>query len=115
MASSSSIAFHLASASISAALILLRCSYKLFFRCKGHATCHRRWHVDDTYMAFALLPLAGRTSCILSSFSMNPEQTSNFATPEEAARQNLSAEALDQNRIISNKLLLPARIFYALL
>lgn len=73
------------------------------------------WHVDDAYMAFALLPLIGRTTCISLSFYLNPTHTYDAATEEAAAARNLSVEKLAEYYVISHKLLIPARIFYALL
>ncbi|KND91147.1 hypothetical protein TOPH_04081 [Tolypocladium ophioglossoides CBS 100239] len=109
------VAFHIASGSICASLILLRSLYRVLFRCRvHHQSCYRRWRLDDTYMALALLPLAGRTACISLSFMLNPSETTAPATAAEAAAQNMLVAQLDVNRIVSLKLHLPGRIFYAL-
>ncbi|KAK1673117.1 hypothetical protein BDP55DRAFT_556926 [Colletotrichum godetiae] len=111
---SADVTFDIVTASICALLIIVRCGYRILLRCKVHDTCHRMWHVDDAYMAFALLPLIGRTTCISLSFYLNPTHTYDAATEEAAAARNLSVEKLAEYYIISHKLLIPARIFYAL-
>ncbi|OHF02130.1 hypothetical protein CORC01_02709 [Colletotrichum orchidophilum] len=111
---SADVTFDIVTASICAALIIVRCGYRILLRCKVHDTCHRMWHVDDAYMAFALLPLIGRTTCISLSFYLNPTHTYDPATEEAAAARNLSVEKLAEYYVISHKLLIPARIFYAL-
>lgn len=112
---SADVTFDIVTASICALLIIVRCGYRILLRCKVHDTCHRMWHVDDAYMAFALLPLIGRTTCISLSFYLNPTHTYDAATEEAAAARNLSVEKLAEYYVISHKLLIPARIFYALL
>ncbi|GKT63809.1 integral membrane protein [Colletotrichum tofieldiae] len=112
---SADVTFDIVTASICAALILVRCGYRLFWRCRVHESCHRTWHVDDAYMAFALIPLIGRTTCISVSFVLNPTHTYEPATEEAAAARNLTVEKLAEYYVISHKLLIPARIFYALL
>ncbi|KAJ0297816.1 uncharacterized protein N0V96_011142 [Colletotrichum fioriniae] len=111
---SADVTFDIVTASICALLIIVRCGYRILLRCKVHDTCHRMWHVDDAYMAFALLPLIGRTTCISLSFYLNPTHTYDAATEEAAAARNLSVEKLAEYYVISHKLLIPARIFYAL-
>ncbi|OLN87728.1 hypothetical protein CCHL11_05680 [Colletotrichum chlorophyti] len=111
---SADVAFDIVTASICAALILGRCGYRLLYRCKVHGSCHRTWHVDDAYMAFALIPLVGRTACITVSFGLNPTHTYGPATEEEAAARHLDVAQLDEYYVISHKLLIPSRIFYAL-
>ncbi|CAI6087157.1 unnamed protein product [Clonostachys chloroleuca] len=110
----STVAFDISSACICGTLILTRCLYRLFFTCKVHPTCHRRWRVDDAYMAFAIIPLVARTATISTSFKLNPDQLTTPVTIEEAEMANMSVEDLTADRILSRQLLLPARIFYAL-
>ncbi|KAH7000406.1 hypothetical protein EDB80DRAFT_723920 [Ilyonectria destructans] len=114
MSLSSDVTFDIASACVAATLILARCAYRSLFRCKLHATCHRTWRIDDLYVAMALLPLIGRTTCIAFSFVLNPTHTYEPATEAEAAAQGVSTAKLDHDRILSHKLLIPARICYAL-
>jgi hypothetical protein len=83
--------------SISGALIVFRCCYRLLSICKIHTVCNRTWHSDDAWMAFAMLPLAGRSACIIESFRHDP----NAADAEE--------------QIVGRKLQIPARVLYALL
>lgn len=105
--------FDVAAASVCATLILCRCAYRLLFRCHRHATCHRRWRIDDTYMAFALLPLAGRTGTIVASFILNPKHDIG---PSAAGMRAIVATHEDSwDDETSYKLILPARICYALL
>ncbi|KAK2008999.1 hypothetical protein LZ32DRAFT_661608 [Colletotrichum eremochloae] len=106
--------FDIVTASICAALIFIRCGYRLFWRCRVHASCHRTWHADDAYMAFALVPLISRTTCISLSFILNPTQTYGPALEKDAAARDLTVEKLAEYYVISKKLLIPARIFYAL-
>lgn len=112
---SANVTFDVVTASICAALVLVRCGYRLFSRCKTHDSCHRTWHADDAYMAFAIVPLIGRTTCIALSFVLNPTHTFDLPTPEDAALQGLTVEQLGENYIVSHKLLIPSRIFYAML
>ncbi|WQF85204.1 hypothetical protein CDEST_10218 [Colletotrichum destructivum] len=111
---SSDVIFDIVSATICAILILVRCGYRLFWRCRAHETCHRTWHADDAYMAFALVPLIGRTTCISVSFYLNPTHTYARAAEEAAAARGITVESLQEYYVISHKLLIPARIFYAL-
>lgn len=111
----SDVGFDIASAAICGALILSRCAYRLLFRCKVHPTCHRRWRVDDVYMALAILPLVARTTTIVMSFVLNPTHSTTPVTEEEAADAGLSVDELTSDRILSRKLLIPGRISYALL
>ncbi|RKL38377.1 hypothetical protein BFJ72_g7188 [Fusarium proliferatum] len=114
MASSSDAALTLASTAICVALIVARCLYRLIFRCHIHRTCHRRWRIDDFYMTIAIIPLIGRAVCILLSFTLNPDHTYDPATQAEALTWGESVESIDGDRELSHKLLIPARIFYAM-
>jgi len=111
---SSDVAFDLVTAGVCSALILIRCGYRLLWRCRVHASCHRTWHADDAYMAFALVPLIGRTACISVSFMLNPTHTYGPATEGQAAARGLTVEKLAEYYVVSHKLIIPARIFYAL-
>ncbi|EFQ30451.1 hypothetical protein CGRA01v4_09994 [Colletotrichum graminicola] len=111
---SADVAFDLVTAGICATLILIRCGYRLLWRCRVHASCHRTWHADDAYMAFALVPLIGRTTCIAVSFMLNPTHTYGPATEGQAAARGLTVEKLAEYYVVSHKLVIPARIFYAL-
>ncbi|KAH7228384.1 hypothetical protein B0J15DRAFT_456698 [Fusarium solani] len=91
-------------------LILFRCGYRLLSRCTIHSECHRKWHADDAYMAFAIVPLAARTTVIYLSFMLNPTQT--FGLPVESDASSVSIAQLEENYIISHKLLLAARASY---
>ncbi|KPM39234.1 hypothetical protein AK830_g7359 [Neonectria ditissima] len=106
--------FDIASACVCAALIVSRCAYRALFRCRLHPTCHRTWRIDDLYMALALLPLAARTACISVSFVLNDSHTYEPATAADAAAQGISVAQLDRHRMLSHKLLMPARVCYAL-
>ncbi|KEY65308.1 hypothetical protein S7711_01825 [Stachybotrys chartarum IBT 7711] len=108
------VSFDIASAALCTALILARIVYRLLFRCKVHTTCHRRWRIDDAYMAFALLPLLGRTITITTSFRLNPSHSSAPVTAAQAAAAGLTVEAMTANRVDALRLVLPARICYAL-
>jgi uncharacterized membrane protein len=110
----SDVSFDVAAAAICGALIIVRCAYRFFFRCTIHQTCHRRWRIDDAYMAFALLPLIARSVTISTSFVLNPNHVSTPATEEEAATLGLSVDQLNEDRTTSQKLLIPGRICYAL-
>ncbi|KAH7305180.1 hypothetical protein B0I35DRAFT_113795 [Stachybotrys elegans] len=112
---SASVVFDIVSATLCAALILTRCAYRLLFRCKTHTTCHRRWRIDDAYMALALIPLIGRTATITMNFTLNPTQASTPVTEAQAAEAGMTVEALTSNRIDAFKLIIAARICYALL
>ncbi|KAJ0326993.1 hypothetical protein COL922a_013535, partial [Colletotrichum nupharicola] len=109
------VTFDIVTASICAALILIRCGYRIFSRCRVHDSCHRTCHADDAYMAFAIVPLIGRTTCIAISFVLNPTHTFGLPTPEDAAAQGVSIAQLEDNYVASRKLLIPSRIFYAML
>lgn len=109
------VAFDIAVAAICSTLILVRCGYRLLSRCSVHTTCHRTWHADDAYMAFALLPLVARTTCIAMSFVLNPTHAYGPATEEEAMARGMSVDALQSIYETSHKLLIPARLMYALL
>ncbi|KAK0105394.1 hypothetical protein ONS95_004232 [Cadophora gregata] len=73
--------------------IATRTTYRIVYRCKIHVSCHRRWHIDDIWMGMAFFPLLGRALCVSWS--------------DSASRHPSSYET-------AMKLLLPARIFYAL-
>jgi hypothetical protein len=111
----SGVSFDVAVAAICGLLITVRCAYRFFFRCTIHQTCHRKWRIDDAYMAFALLPLIARTVTISISFVLNPNHASTPATEEEAAALGISVDQLNEDRVTSQKLLIPARICYAML
>lgn len=64
-------------------------------------------------MAMAFLPLIGRAGCICVSFVLNPTHTYDPATEAEALAAGVSTATLDDHRITSHKLLIPARICYA--
>lgn len=115
MVLSASVSFDIAVAAICATLILVRCGYRILSRCKVHTTCHRTWHADDAYMAVALLPLIGRTTCIAMSFVLNPTHAYGPATEADALARGVSVETLQYYYETSHKLLIPARIMYALL
>lgn len=115
MTLSPNVSFDIASAGICGTLIISRCIYRLLFRCRVHPTCHRRWRVDDAFMALALLPLVGRTVTIVMSFVLNPGHSTSPVTAEEAAAAGMSIENMTSDRVLSRKLLLPGRICYALL
>lgn len=115
MSLSPDVTFAIASASICAALIVVRCAYRLLSRCNAHAACPRTWHADDAYMAFSLIPLVGRTWCIAVSFVLNPNHAHARATVAEAAAQGLTVAQLEANYVTSYKLLIGGRIGYALL
>ncbi|KAH7144333.1 hypothetical protein B0J13DRAFT_554964 [Dactylonectria estremocensis] len=114
MTLSTDVTFDIASACVCATLILARCAYRGLYRCKLHTTCHRTWRIDDLYVAIALLPLIGRTTCISLSFVLNPTHTYDHATAEDAAALGLSTSKIDRDRMLSHQLLIPARICYAL-
>ena len=108
--------FDIATAVVCGTLILTRCAYRVFFRCTVHPTCHRRWRIDDVYMALAILPLTLRTATIVTSFVLNPTQSSRpVAEDEVAASDGMSWEEMTADRVLARKLLLPGRIGYALL
>lgn len=78
-------------------LIALRCGYRLLCKCKIHVSCHRTWHQDDAWMAFAVLPLTGRSVCVGLS------------------RQLDRADAPLADLVLAQKLFIPARVCFALL
>ncbi|TDZ31305.1 hypothetical protein CTRI78_v011828 [Colletotrichum trifolii] len=108
------VTFDIVTAAVCAALILVRCGYRVFSRCRAHDSCHRTWHADDAYMAFAVVPLVGRSACIALSFVFNPTHTFARPTPADAAARDLSVDQLDALYVASHKLLIPSRVFYAL-
>jgi hypothetical protein len=83
--------------------ILLRTAYRLLYRCRVHTNCHRKWHVDDLWMAFSILPLVGRALCIAWSNSLLGQDAGVSAAEKYSAK------------MLSNKLLIPGRVFYVLL
>ncbi|KAM5381154.1 hypothetical protein ACJZ2D_003070 [Fusarium nematophilum] len=115
MALSSTVRVDLAIACVCATLILSRCAYRVYHRCKGHRRPHRLWHADDAYMAFALLPLISRTICVAFSFSLNPEHDRDLPTEAEAAAQGVTIERLQNTRTVGLQLLIGTRLSYALL
>ncbi|KAM5362624.1 hypothetical protein ACJZ2D_012453 [Fusarium nematophilum] len=114
MALSSDLAFDVTVTTICGSLILLRCAYRAFRRCKVHQTCHRAWHADDVWMALSLLPLVARTTCICVSFTLNPTHSRDVPTGEEADALGMSVEALEDAWETSLRLLIPSRLCYAL-
>jgi hypothetical protein len=66
-------------------------------------------------MAFALIPLLGRTVTITMNFIFNPSQLSTPVTEAEAAEAGMTVEEMTMNRIDAFKLVIAARIGYALL
>ncbi|KAF4980175.1 hypothetical protein FZEAL_3753 [Fusarium zealandicum] len=114
MALSPDVIFDIVSACVCAVLILARCLYRLLFRCKLHATCHRTWRIDDFYMTVAILPLIGRTVVIALSFELNPDHIYDPATEAEATARGVSADSINDERMLAHKLLVPGRICYAL-
>merc|ERR1712000_664122 len=65
-------------------------------------------------MAFALLPLAARTGCIIMSFLLSPSHTHDLPTEQDAADVGMSVDELRQARIVALKLLIGGRLSYAL-
>lgn len=86
-------------------LIVLRTTYRLTLRCKVHAKCHRKAHIDDIWMAASIIPLLGRAVTIGWS-SSEANNSSNVG---------LSDTQRFDDKILSNKLLIPSRICYMLL
>jgi hypothetical protein len=104
----------ISSSSVALAMILLRCSYRLVSSCNKRLRSSRRsfqaWQADDSWMAFATIPLIGRATCIVwqASLSAQGAKTDNLVlSPERSDLMNEYSLAM--------KLLLPARVFYALL
>merc|ERR1712000_336116 len=56
-------------------------------------------------MAFALLPLAARTGCIIMSFLLSPSHTHDLPTEQDAADVGMSVDELRQARIVALVLL----------
>jgi hypothetical protein len=65
-------------------------------------------------MALALIPLIGRATCITISFTFDPFQVLN-PPPLPAGTPASTVRKVVEDHIIARKLLLPSRIFYALL
>lgn len=105
-----------ACASICATLILARCIYRVLFRCKRHSHyhCYRRWQLDDTYMAMALLPVISRTILMSWAFSLNPQMVHNSVSSKEAAEAGTTIEKIDSNRELAFKLMFAVYFSYAL-
>ncbi|KAL7759238.1 hypothetical protein ACKLNR_009328 [Fusarium oxysporum f. sp. zingiberi] len=93
-------------------LIIFRCGYRLISHCRIHPNCHRKWHADDAYMAFAIVPLSAQITIIYFSFLLNPLQTFGEATESDAATRGVSIAQLEEDYITSRKLLLSARVSY---
>ncbi|KAH8596211.1 hypothetical protein B0O99DRAFT_621274 [Bisporella sp. PMI_857] len=85
-------------------LIALRTIYRLTRRCEVHAKCYRKWHVDDLWMALSFLPLLGRAFTIAWSNAL--------ADTQSLAHKSLAEQHSD--KVLSSKLLIGGRIFYAL-
>ncbi|KAH7036010.1 uncharacterized protein B0I36DRAFT_373258 [Microdochium trichocladiopsis] len=114
MALNQTTAIDVACALLCSILIMSRCAYRAAFRCHGHALCHRRWRIDDFYMAFALLPLVARTVSIVISFSLNPDQSTSTPDDADAAEAGVGVGQLAQDWVTARKLLLPSRLCYAM-
>ncbi|KAH7146600.1 hypothetical protein B0J13DRAFT_552338 [Dactylonectria estremocensis] len=114
MAPPSHISLIIASAATCVVLILTRIAYRVLCPRKPHPASYQRWQVDDTYMAFALLPLITRTIAMAWSFTLNPEQSHDPATLQEAADRGKTVEQLNHDRELALKLVIPVRITYAL-
>ncbi|KAF5003087.1 hypothetical protein FDECE_10346 [Fusarium decemcellulare] len=114
MALSSAVVVDIAIACVCTTLILSRCAYRVYHRCKGHAGSHRLWHADDAYMAVALLPLIARTTCVSLSFSLNPTHNRDIPTEAEAAAENTTVEKLQHDRTVGLQLLVGTRLNYML-
>ncbi|KAH7136349.1 hypothetical protein EDB81DRAFT_870497 [Dactylonectria macrodidyma] len=112
MAVASEHVFGVIAGAVCGSLILFRCGYRLFSRCRTHPDCHRTWHADDAYMAFAIVPLVARTTIIYFSFNLNPDQTFGLPTESDAAAQGISTAQLEEKYVLSHMLLLPARVSY---
>jgi len=83
--------------------IATRTTYRIACQCTIHPRCHRTWHADDVWVAISFLPLVGRGVCIAWSNTLQGNLDELPASEKQAAVMLLS------------KLLLPGRIFYALL
>ena len=115
MALSSDLIFSIIATCLCAVLILCRCIYRAVFRCHTHKTCHRHWRIDDTIMAFALLPLIGRSATILTAHVLDPAQSTAPASVDEARAMGMTVANLNTDRTLARKLLIPGRVCYALL
>ncbi|KLJ09353.1 hypothetical protein EMPG_15216 [Blastomyces silverae] len=82
-------------AALGALQILFRCGYRLLVKCGVIKSSNRSWGPDDSWMAFALLPLICRTVSMIKVFGLR-----------------LSPSIDDQ--VVSQKLILVGRVFYAL-
>ncbi|PGH37085.1 hypothetical protein GX50_00068 [[Emmonsia] crescens] len=83
------------SAALCSLQILFRCCYRLLAKCDMIKSSNRSWGSDDSWMAFALLPLICRSVAMIKVFSLR-----------------LSPSIEDQ--VLSQKLILVGRVFYAL-
>jgi hypothetical protein len=77
-------------------LIAYRCGYRLLSKCNVHNSCHRTWRQDDLWMFVSVAPLVGRAVCV-GLYNVN-----NGPGASEA------------DLMLALKLLLPARLLYAL-
>ncbi|KAK2739660.1 hypothetical protein FQN57_006493 [Myotisia sp. PD_48] len=82
-------------AAICVVQIIFRSLYRIFGSLKLFPTIQHRWHADDSWMAFSLIPLILRTTCMCWIFSLD---------------KPLSIE--DQS--LSQKLVIGGRLTYAL-
>ncbi|EEP82330.1 predicted protein [Uncinocarpus reesii 1704] len=76
--------------------IIFRCTYRLLGTLKAHPAIQQRWHSDDSWMAFSLLPLISRSVCIAWFFHLRATETPGDDT-------------------LAKKLVIPSRVTYALL
>ncbi|KAK2786647.1 hypothetical protein FQN53_006351 [Emmonsiellopsis sp. PD_33] len=84
-----------ASATICALQIFFRCGYRILAKCDMINSPNRSWGADDSWMAFAFIPLICRSLCMIKVFGLI---------------QSPSIE----DHVLAQKLVLPGRIFYAL-
>ncbi|EAS32343.3 uncharacterized protein CIMG_03367 [Coccidioides immitis RS] len=84
-----------AAATIVAIQIIFRCTYRLLGTFKLLPAIHQRWHSDDSWMAFSLVPLVSRTACIAWYFDLRAAKTHH-------------------HDVVAKKLVIPSRLAYAL-
>lgn len=83
-------------AAICALQIVFRSVYRILGSLKLFPAIQQRWHADDSWMAFSLVPLIVRTVCMTLIFSLD--------TPLSTT-----------DGVLKQKLLIPGRLTYALL
>lgn len=76
--------------------IVFRCVYRILGSSKAFPAIQQRWHADDSWMAFALVPLIARTICMTLIFSLDKPVST-------------------KDQILEQKLVIPGRLTYALL